>query len=134
MSITEDLVRDEGMELKAYKCPAGYITIGVGRNLESNGITASEAMTLLEHDIQRCRHELFEQLPVYSKLDDVRKDVLVNMCFNLGIHGLLQFKNMIASLECGNYIQASKNMLNSLWSEQVGERALRLSIRMRKGE
>ena len=134
MSITDDLIRDEGLELKLYKDTTDHWSIGVGRNLDSNGISANEAMVMLANDIHKCRHQLHEQLPVYSKLDDVRQDVLLNMCFNLGITGLLQFKNMIASLERGNYIQASKDMLDSLWSEQVGERALRLSIRMRKGE
>jgi len=134
MAITDDLIRDEGMELKVYKDTTGHLTIGVGRNLDANGISANEAMVMLANDIHKCRHQLQEHLSIYSKLDDVRQDVLLNMCFNLGITGLLKFKNMIASLECGNYIQASKDMLDSLWAEQVGERALRLSITMRKGE
>ena len=51
--IADQLIRHEGLRLKPYHCPAGKLTIGVGRNLEDKGITEKEAILLLEYDEKR---------------------------------------------------------------------------------
>ena len=51
--LKESLIKNEGLELKVYICPAGYKTIGVGRNLETRGITQEEAIYLLDNDISK---------------------------------------------------------------------------------
>jgi len=43
----EQLIYDEGLRLKPYKCMANKITIGVGRNLEDNPLSPDEVMTML---------------------------------------------------------------------------------------
>lgn len=84
--VKEQLIRHEGLRFKPYRCTAGKLTIGVGRNLDDCGISKPEAMVLLDNDILSCEAELLEHLPVvYTGLNDTRKAVLVNMCFNLGI-------------------------------------------------
>ena len=52
--ITDQLIRHEGLRLTPYRCPAGRLTIGVGRNLEEKGISEQEAMVLLENDNKAC--------------------------------------------------------------------------------
>jgi lysozyme len=132
--VKAQLVRHEGLKLKPYRCPAGKITIGVGRNLEAIGISQKEAFALLENDILRCESELLDKLPeVYSCLNDTRKSVLLNMCFNLGISGLLGFKNTLAFMGAGDFERAANGMLASKWAKQVGRRAIELSELMRKG-
>jgi lysozyme len=80
------LVRHEGLRLKPYRCTAGKLTIGVGRNLEDKGISQQEAYELLENDIRECEVQLLTEIPdIYLSLDINRKVVLINMCFNLGI-------------------------------------------------
>jgi len=56
--LTDQLIKHEGLRLKPYHCPAGKLTIGVGRNLEDKGITEEEAVMLLENDIQECLKDL----------------------------------------------------------------------------
>ena len=132
--VKEQLIRHEGLRLKLYCCTAGKLTIGVGRNLDDCGISKSEAMVLLDNDILRCEAELIEHLPaVYTGLNDNRKAVLVNMCFNLGISGLIRFKNTLAFISAGDFERAANNMLASKWAKQVGIRAIELSELMRKG-
>lgn len=81
--IKEQLVRHEGLRLKPYRCTAGKLTIGIGRNLEDCGISQAEAYVLLENDIQNCEKQLLDEIPeIYNTLDEVRKSVLLNMCFN----------------------------------------------------
>ena len=133
--IKEQLVRHEGLRLKPYRCTAGKLTIGIGRNLDDCGITESEAYIMLINDIMNCEKQLQARIPdIYNQLDEVRKSVLVNMCFNLGINGLLGFKNTLAFIKVGDWERAANNMLVSRWAKQVGRRAIELSELMRKGK
>ena len=133
--IKEQLVRHEGLRLKPYRCTAGKLTIGIGRNLDDCGISQSEAYLMLINDIMNCEKQLQAKIPdIYNGLDEVRKSVLLNMCFNLGINGLLGFKNTLAFVKAGDWERAANNMLVSKWAKQVGRRAIELSELMRKGK
>lgn len=124
----------EGERLKPYRCTAGKLTIGVGRNLEDRGITAEESAYLLGNDIDRFTTELLRALPWVAQLDEVRQRVLLDMAFNLGLAGLLGFKNTLATIKAGDYQKAAAMMLDSKWAGQVGQRAERLSRMMFTGK
>ena len=124
----------EGERLRPYRCTAGKLTIGVGRNLEDRGITAEESAMLLSNDISREERELLAALPWVAKLSEVRQRVLLDMTFNLGLQGLLAFKRTLAAIQAGQYQQAAGMMLESLWARQVGQRAQRLSEMMATGQ
>lgn len=132
-NLIAQLKRHEGLELMPYKCTSGKTTIGVGRNLEDIGITEEEAELLLLNDIGRVKQEL-ENDQWYMDLDPVRKAVIENMSFNLGYPTLKKFQNMIAHISEGNFELASKEMLNSRWSKQVGQRSIELAEQMRTGQ
>lgn len=124
----------EGERLKPYRCTAGKLTIGVGRNLEDRGISREESAMLLANDIANEERELVRALPWVAKLDEVRQRVLLDMSFNLGIAGLLGFKNTLATIQEGNYQRAAAMMLDSKWAGQVGARAERLARMMATGK
>jgi len=145
----EQLVRHEGLRLKPYRCTAGKLTIGYGRNLDDCGISQKEAYVLLENDIQNCDKQLVDEIPeIYNPLDEVRKSVLLNMCISIpqsrfaplrepcypGIGGLLGFNNTLAFIAAGDWERAANGMLASKWAKQVGRRAIELSELMRKGK
>lgn len=132
-SIEEQLILHEGLKLKPYRCTAGKLTIGVGRNLEDKGLTEDEALFLLANDIREISKQL-EQYGWYRGLDAIRQKVIVDMAFNLGVYGLLSFKDTIQALNCYDYDMAAKEMENSRWYRQVGERGRRLVEMMRTGE
>ena len=133
--IKAQLVRHEGLRLKPYRCTAGKLTIGIGRNLDDRGISQKEAYAMLERDILDCEQWLNDEIPeIYNNLDEVRQSVLLNMCFNLGISGLLGFKNTLAFVKAGDWERAANGMLASKWAKQVGRRAIELSELMRKGK
>ena len=128
------LIKHEGLVLNPYKCTSGALTIGVGRNLDARGISKAEAMYMLDNDLKECINQLQTHLSdIYVTLNETRRLVLVNMCFNLGIFGLLQFRKTLAFLRAKDYESASKEMLNSKWATQVGNRAKELAEMMRKG-
>lgn len=129
-----ELTRDEGLRLKPYRDTVGKLTIGIGRNLDDVGISQDEAMHLLDNDIARTTAALDKAIPWWRSLNDVRQRVVVNMAFNLGVAGLLGFKNTLAAMKAGRYADAAWGMLASKWATQVGERAKRLAAMMAKGE
>lgn len=128
------LIRHEGLRLKPYKDTVGKLTIGVGRNLDDNGITEEEALFMLHNDISKIVQELDREFPWWRELDNVRQEVLVNMAFNLGIPKLKTFKKFLKALENRDYKTAAKEMLDSKWAKQVGRRAEELAYAMEHGE
>lgn len=131
--LTAMLVDHEGMRRKPYRCTAGKLTIGVGRNLDDRGISPDEAMYMLANDIRDSRRELSAAFSWFDKLDEVRQAVLIDMCVNLGLSRLQGFRNTLALIGVGKYEAAAQEMLNSKWAEQVGRRAQRLSRMMATG-
>ena len=160
-TLEDQLILHEGLRLEVYKCPAGFWTVGVGRNLESKGLTGVEqkfifgrdgmskqevierlkeqgitkdqAMWIMANDISECVKDL-KTFDWFDKLDDIRAKVVVDMRFNLGAGGFRQFKKMIAALAAGDYKQAAAEMVNSKWYHQVGNRGKRLVRMMESGE
>ena len=136
MNVIEQLKVDEGLKLKAYRCTQGVLTIGYGHTgdvHEGDEITLHQAEVILLLDIEKHKKELDEKLPWVHKLDDARYGVLLNMAFNMGINGLLKFKNTLKNVEAGKYADAGAGMMDSLWAKQVGNRAKRLSMQMITG-
>jgi lysozyme len=131
--LMDQLVLHEGLVLTPYYCPAGKLTIGVGRNLEDRGITHQEAMYLLRNDVSLYMQELIKSFPIAARLDEVRLMTLVNMAFNLGITRLKGFKNMWSAIEDGDFEKAALEMMDSKWALDVGKRAIVLSEQMRTG-
>ena len=131
--IISDLERDEGVRLKPYLDTVGKTTIGIGRNLTDNGITAAEAKVLLQNDLFRVANELDRVAPWWREMSQVRQNALVNMAFNLGLPRLLTFKKMMLALENGNFETAWAEAMGSKWAAQVGERANRIADSFIKG-
>jgi len=130
------LIRHEGCKLDMYLDTMGIPTIGVGRNLKRkpHAISFGEAMLMLDNDIEVCEHEVADAWPwLVSRDDAVRHDVLVNMCFNMGITRLKKFVKFLGAYEAGDYDVASEEMLDSRWAKQVGRRANELARMMRTG-
>ena len=133
LGLMRQLIDHEGLRLKPYRCTADKLTIGVGRNLDDVGISNGEAIFLLRNDILRVQKELSGH-DWYDTLDMIRQDVLVDMCFNLGFTGLMEFEKMIRALTVEDYLEASKQMLDSRWAIQVGRRANKLAKMMEVGD
>lgn len=127
------LTRDEDKRARPYVDTKGKITIGIGRNLTDRGLSEAEIQFLFENDVKSSCDDLNQYLPWWKTLSDVRQRVLVNMCFNLGITRLLEFRKMLKALELGNYQLAATEMADSDWAQQVGNRAIRLEEMMRQG-
>ncbi|WP_419663254.1 lysozyme [Desulfosarcina variabilis str. Montpellier] len=137
-NIRRQLIRHEGLRLRPYKCSAGKITIGVGRNIEDRGITEAEAMVMLKNDIAGARADVDSLLDEFGirkwELNQARLDALTNMAFNLGRKRLSGFKKMIAAIKDRNFDLAAAEMLNSKYARDVGQRAVELSNQLFSGK
>jgi lysozyme len=131
--LVSNLKRHEGLRLKVYQCSANKNTIGYGRNLDDVGISEVEAEVLLKGDIQVAMNELLSLDEFRRVMNPLRREVLINMRFNLGMSRLMGFVKMWQAIDDENWEAASKEMLDSLWAKQVGSRATELAEQMRTG-
>lgn len=146
--ITQRLVLHEGCVLQPYRCTEGYLTIGVGRNLETNpltveekkvcgdymhGITKNAAFYLLRHDIDRVIEDCTKKIPFWANLDDERKYALLDMTFQLGYAGVKKFKKMLAAMGVGNWKEAAEQCLDSKYAQQTPNRAKRIAKTIETG-
>lgn len=149
-----DLISDEGLKLFPYICPSGKNTVGVGKNIDDNpltlteliylgikerkpedvlnklkqsGITKGDAIYLLENDIENVEKQLINNFSWYEAAPEEVQRAIANLCFNIGISRLLQFKNTLLFLKRKQYEEASVEILKSKWSTQVGLRSKRIS-------
>lgn len=124
------LILHEGLRLKAYLCPAGKLTIGVGHNLEARPlpglgegsvITETRALEILADDLRDVVEEIRRRIPWAEELDEVRQAVLVDMAFNMGAAGLSKFRGFLSDLQEGDFAGDSAEMFRSRWAYQVGD-------------
>lgn len=125
--LRDQIIRDEGSIAFAYDDATGravvrgytmrgYVTIGVGFMVDRDkggGLRQEEIVFILDNRLRILSEELKARLPFLVKLSETRQAVLVNMAFQMGVSGLLGFKNTLAMIERGDYSGAAKGMLNS---------------------
>ncbi len=135
--IAVDLIKKhEGFRSLPYRDTRNNLTIGYGLNLTewgTKGISRAEAEAVLRAQLSIYEQELKNAFRNFDELDDIRKAVLLDMAYNLGVPGLLKFKNMFAALKEGNFAKAAEEMLNSRWAQQVKTRATYLAELMQYG-
>tara|TARA_R110002096_G_scaffold7862_1_gene33691 strand:- start:623 stop:1048 length:426 start_codon:yes stop_codon:yes gene_type:complete len=133
-NIVASLHREEGFRSHAYEDHLGYVTVGIGRCLEEGvgvGLSLEEAEYLLANDVHRCVAELSTALPWASSLDSQRKEVLVELAFQMGLPNLMKFKRMLSAVEKGDFATAAKELLDSKYATQTPARAERYADRLR---
>lgn len=126
------LIDHEGVRLGLYQDTVGKTTIGVGRNLTDNGISRIEALFLLDNDIEKALIDL-QTFDWWTDLSDVRQRAMVDMRFNLGPIRFRGFHHLLAALDAKDYHDAARQMRQSQWAMQVGQRAETLAKMMESG-
>ncbi len=129
-----ELERDEGVRPMPYTDTVGKLTIGIGRNLTDVGLSDDEIGLMFHNDLARAIQALDKHVPWWGRLSEPRRRALVNMTFNMGIGGLLSFKNMLRHIKRGDYDKAAVEALDSKWARQVKGRAGRVAVLIRDGD
>lgn len=137
----------EGFSAVPYYCPSNRLTQGYGRNLEVHPLTEEEKLELNQDgtvsefiaskwalkELQECEEKLLQNI-IYQKQTEVRKAVLLDMCFNIGYSGLMKFKKMWFALGDRDYTQAANEMKDSKYYTDVKSRGVRNVRIMISGE
>jgi lysozyme len=133
----EASLRDhEGVRDRPYICPAGKLTLGVGRNIEDRPFTGKDLRDMFDAreieirltpaGIQRlldgdmALHLTFcrSLIPGWQEIDDVRQTVIAEMCFQLGPTRLMGFRQMIKAIEGRDWTKAAAEGRDSKWHKQ----------------
>src|SRR5574343_1695210 len=146
-TIVKALTVEEGLRLIVYTCTAGHPTIGIGHNLnampvdkiigrplgKSKTITKDEAYKIFYYDLNKLLIDINREIPWFKDLDATLQYVLISMAFNMGIYGLLKFKNTLNAFKTGNKEGMISGMSSSKWAKQVPNRARRLINMVKTG-
>lgn len=134
--LTESLTRDEGERLVPYLDNLNLWTACIGRCLEKNPISAAEWKWLLDNkaievrfsgtgsqylfsnDVRTALMQIKARCDFWDRLDDLRQNILIEMCFQLGIDHLLAFNKMFAAMRIGDWKEAKAQGLDSKWARE----------------
>lgn len=133
--LTQYIATNEGLRLHPYKCTAGKLTIGYGRNLEDKGISADEAWYMLKNDIAEVSRNLCSRFS-YSQIkswSENRMIALADLMFNLGATRFGSFRKMIKAVKDQDWNKAADEMLDSRYARQLSSRASENAEMLRKG-
>ncbi len=117
----------EGFRPTVYQCTQGYDTIGYGFAIKDLELTKDIAEQILVKKVAELESKISKKFEWYHTAPQEAKEVVINMCYQLGLSGFSKFKKTIYLLETEQYEEASVEMLNSLWAKQTPIRAKELS-------
>jgi lysozyme len=139
-----DLAHDEGWSAQAYPDPKSGgepWTIGFGHTGQVRGQAVAKGMiidgdtgwALLHADAGNAAAECLYQFTWFKGLDDVRADVMVNACFNLGMVTLLTFDHFLRFMGEGDFNAAASDLQATKWARELPTRVDRLVAELRTG-
>lgn len=147
--IADRLEFHEGRKAEAYYCSGGYLTQGIGHNLEMNPLTKdqkskiknlklwtdSEIDMILANDVEQCKVLMTQLIRGFEDFDDERQYALIDMCFQLGARGVSNFKKMLSAMREGDWNKASKECLDSKYAKKdTPTRAKRIAYLIKTGK
>ena len=134
--LEQELTVEEGNIPHMYFDDRGFATIGIGRLIDARKggrLSPDEIMYLFNNDVAAHTADIFKALPWAAALSDARQRALVNMCFQMGIQGVLQFHDMLSAMEKGDFTAAASAALDSDWAKETPNRAQRVAAMIRLG-
>ena len=137
--LLKSVKKHEGYRNKVYLDSLGKRTVGVGHLCvedfweDNKEYEEKFLLTILEHDLKSAIKSAERLCSNCPALDDLAKETIIEMVFQLGETGVSKFRNMWKALEHDppNYEQASIEMLDSRWAKQTPGRAKEMSEHMR---
>lgn len=135
------LEQDEGFRDHAYPDPETHAepwTVGYGCTGPGIGPdtvwTQPQAQAAMVARLGAIQAQLYHDEPWVASLDPVRQDVLENIAYNVGVHGLEAWPKTLALFQTGDFAGAAEALLHEgKWNAEVGNRAVRLSAATKSG-
>lgn len=92
--------------------------------------TMEKSVILLDVKLHTILDAMLAAQPWIENESNNTIEVLLDMSYNMGVGWFAKFPKTISLIREGDYVGASKEMLDSLWARQVKSRAVRLSEKM----
>jgi lysozyme len=134
--LTELIEAQEGRKKTVYLDSEGFWTIGVGCLVDARkggGLRDEEVDFIRDNRIALATSDVKHQFPWFVGLNEPRQAVLISMCFQMGLSGLLGFKKALAAMRDERWADAEREMRDSLWFKQTPERAGRMAHQIFSG-
>jgi len=132
MSLIDSIKKHEGYVGIVYKDSLGIDTIGYGFAIKDLELDSDICDIILERKLHALTDRINNKFNWYRYMPPEIQDIVVEMCYQLGVYGFSCFKKTIAYLQDKQFKNASIEMLDSRWAEQTPVRAKELSDRVKK--
>lgn len=129
-ALTDELTLDEGKSHAPYIDTKGFVTIGIGRNLTSNGLSDTEIALLFANDVRACCTVLDTHITWWRSLPQPAQRVILNLCFNMGWPTFSQFNTFLQCMQTHQWHVAADDLTTTLWYKEVGTRGPRMCQRL----
>ena len=117
----------DGLPVVPGKVMKGHPTIGIGRALDTKGLSPMEINNLFENDLVDAEIILGDIFGIeIFKESERRVAALLSMAHNLGRSGLGKFVRMIEAVKKGDWQTAALEATASKWYVQVGSRGVEI--------
>ena len=132
MSLIDSIKQHEGYVGIVYKDSLGIDTIGYGFTIKDLELDEDICEIILERKLKELETRVNLKFKWFMYMPQEIKDVVMEMCYQLGVGGVSKFKKTIAYLQNKQWEEASVEMLDSLWAKQTPNRAKELSNRVKE--
>lgn len=135
-ALIDSIKRHEGFRGEVYLDTEGKLTCGWGHHLwVGSRVPLEVCEAFFKQDVAAAVSSYQTILPhLRKKLNTIRARVVVEMIYNMNLQKVLQFRKMWEAIEIGDFETAAREMVQSHWHEQVGQRAVELAEIMRTGQ
>ena len=131
LELLSSIRKHEGFRAKVYKCSEGFDTIGYGFAIKDLVLDEDIANIILQRKLESLIRSIEFKFSWYADLPNAVKDVVIEMCFQMGLSGFSKFKKTIEHLQCEEWESAADECLVSKWATQTPNRAKALSDKLR---
>tara|TARA_R100001463_G_scaffold32022_6_gene71942 strand:+ start:1519 stop:1995 length:477 start_codon:yes stop_codon:yes gene_type:complete len=143
--LLEKIKEHEGFREKTYKCTEGYDTTAYGFAWKDLYLSEDMANELLQRNknnivfyediaedvliekLEKLKRNAISRFKWLEDMPQEVQEVVINMCYQLGVTGVSKFRKAISALQEGEWNEAADEMLDSLWAKQTPNRATELS-------
>jgi len=132
MKLIESIKQHEGYVGVVYKDSLGIDTIGYGFAIKDLELDEDICEIILERKLHTLEDSINFKFNWFKYMPPEIKNVVIEMCYQLGVGGVSKFKKTIAYLQNKQWEEASVEMLDSLWARQTPNRAKELSNRVKE--
>ena len=125
--LLESIKHHEGFVEHVYDDSLGIPTIGYGFAIKDLVLEEDIAEVILIRKLERLQRNANSRFKWLEDMPVVIQEVVLNMCYQLGVTGVSKFRRAISALQEGDWDEAANEMLDSLWARQTPNRAKELS-------